>query len=99
MTTTETQKQTDANGVVTATATATVTRNVNISPARVIPTLVYNCEYMPFICRNIANYVAANPSFQFDSNGLMKVREVAFRVSIVDHADAQIPNQKASLGR
>ena len=34
--------------------TTTTTR-----PAQSIPTLVYNYAYMPFICKNIANYVAA----------------------------------------
>lgn len=48
------------------------TRNTGLS-ARSIPTLVYNCAFMPFICKNIANHVANQGNFKFDANGLMKL--------------------------
>jgi len=63
--------KTAADGSV-ATVTITGITETDISPARSIPTLVYNCGYMPFIYKNIANYIATRNNVQF-VNGLMKL--------------------------
>ena len=54
---------TDANG-------GTTTTDIQ---GRSIPTLVYNCAYMPFICKNIQNHIDNKKHYKFDSQGLMKL--------------------------
>lgn len=73
VTTSAASLQSDGAGAVTATTTTTGTFTTIINPARSIPTLVYNCAFMPFICKNIANHVANQGNFKFDANGLMKL--------------------------
>lgn len=55
----------DAPDPVTITITQVQPGNGNVivitstNPPMAIPTLVYNCAFMPFICRNVANYMQA----------------------------------------
>ena len=59
-------------GTVTLTDATGGTTTTVIS-GRTIPTLVYNCAFMPFICKNIANHVKNHGDWKFDANGLMKL--------------------------
>lgn len=62
------------SGTVTVTTDlASGATGTAVIPARSIPTLVYNCKYMPFICKNIENHVANQGDWKFDSNGLMEL--------------------------
>lgn len=60
------------SGTVTITTSGTATTTTVIN-GRSIPTLVYNCEFMPFICKNIDNHIQNQGDWKFDSNGLMKL--------------------------
>lgn len=71
ITTTSLEVTTAAGGAVgTATHTGTTTTDIQ---GRSIPTLVYNCEFMPFICRNIQNHINNKGDYKFDAKGLMEL--------------------------
>ena len=57
---------TDASGaeVTNTKSMEKVEETTVIDPPRAIPTLVYNCEYMPFICKNVENSHRGKPQLQ-----------------------------------
>lgn len=77
--TTETSVSTDANGAPVLDAAGKTISNIittsttTVVAGRTIPTLVYNCEFMPWICKNIQNHIDNVKAYKFDSNGLMKL--------------------------